>query len=225
MSASSSQLSCGSSMGRTDVPHEQFRAGRPAVTHGALAARVSRSIVKRGDRRLRRSFGHHAANAVADDVDRPGHRVGRDRRAAGQRLDDARCRTCRCGWERRRHPPRRRSRQVRCRCGGRGNERRGYLALSAASSGPSPTTTLLPGRSRSRKAGRFFSIATRPTQRKIGPGQIQGPCCLSGRRWSVSTPRVHGRSLVKPRAASSSASDGVATSVPCPELWKWRSQQ
>ena len=43
------------------------------------------------------------------------------------------------------------------------NRAPGASAWSRARSGPSPTTTLVPGRSRLRKAATFFSTASRPT--------------------------------------------------------------
>src|SRR5262249_11473461 len=46
----------------------------------------------------------------------------------------------------------------------------GKRRRSSASCGPSPTTTLEPGRSSARKASRFFSTATRPAVRKSGRG-------------------------------------------------------
>ena len=46
-----------------------------------------------------------------------------------------------------------------------------YFRSSAVRAGPSPTISLVPGRSRSRKASRFFSTATRPTQRYTGAGR------------------------------------------------------
>ena len=47
----------------------------------------------------------------------------------------------------------------------------GDSLVSAIRAGPSPTTTLVPGRSSVRKASRFFSTATRPEYNIIGRGQ------------------------------------------------------
>ena len=83
----------------------------------------------------------------------------------------ARGRTCRsCSETRTRRRPHR-PRPVPRRAARRGTRHRGYFRSSAARAGPSPTITLVPGRSRSRNASRFFSTATRPTQRKTGAGR------------------------------------------------------
>ena len=72
-------------------------------------------------------------------------------------------RRCRCGWERRtrrwRHRPRTRASPVSAPR----KRAAGYFCASAARAGPSPTTSLVPGRSSARKASIFFSTATRPT--------------------------------------------------------------
>ena len=66
---------------------------------------------------------------------------------------------------------RHRSRRVPRRAARRETPRAGYFRSSAVRAGPSPTISLVPGRSRSRKASRFFSTATRPTQRYTGAGR------------------------------------------------------
>jgi len=73
----------------------------------------------------------------------------------------------------------------------------GYFFSSAAFRGPSPMTTVEPGRSSARNASRFFSTATRPMVMKIGRGR-SSRTGLSGLNRSVSTPRVKKPSFVTP---------------------------
>ena len=101
----------------------------------------------------------------------------------------------------------------------------GYLAFSSSSAGPSPTTTLEPGRSRRTNASMFFSTATRPTLRKMGrasPSSGSRSPSRRGRNCSVSTPRVQKDRLRKPRFSSSSRMVGVATITRPDGLWNQR---
>ena len=110
----------------------------------------------------RRSRSSTPAPVPRDDVERAGHRIGRHRQAAGERLEQHDAEGV---GEAREHedvgggvdPGERRA-------GLRAEERAaGEGAASPARAGPSPTTTLVPGRSRARKAATFFSTASRPT--------------------------------------------------------------
>ena len=65
----------------------------------------------------------------------------------------------------------------------------------------------------------FFSRETRPTYMNTGL-RLPNMRMSYGRNSSVSTPRVHGITRSKPRRINSLASDGVATIVPAPALWK-----
>jgi len=98
----------------------------------------------------------------------------------------------------------------------------GKRRFSAASSGPVPMMTFVPGRSSERNASRFFSTATRPTVIKMGRAKPSS-IARSGLNRSVSTPRVHIPRLENPRWRSSSMSDGVDTIVTVAAAWNRRS--
>ncbi len=95
----------------------------------------------------------------------------------------------------------------------------GYLALSSSVCGPSPTSTLVPGRSSLRKLSRFFSTAMRPTFSQIGRFSSLNTSGRPGRNSSVSTPRVHWEMLRKPCRSSSSRMEAVATITRPDGLW------
>src|SRR5208282_4951293 len=78
-----------------------------------------------------------------------------------------------------------------------------------------------PGRSSARNAARFFSTETRPTLTKIGRGRSIA-AARSGRKRSVSTPRVHIARCAKPRLPSSSINERVDTIVTAAASWKRR---
>ena len=162
----------------------------------------------------------HANGIAADDVTRPGDRIGRDRHAARQRfeLHDAE-----------RVGPARKHEHV-----GAGEIGRQHLLVqqaqelgggkTAAQLGllrALPMTTFDPGRSSERKASRFFSTAIRPTQMKIGRGRPRS-MARSGRNSSVSTPRVRMPSCSNPRALNSAISEGVEIIVTVAAAWKRR---
>ena len=71
----------------------------------------------------------------------------------------------------------------------------------------------------------FFSTATRPTLRNTGRGRSAKRSGSSARRgWkrSVSTPRVQGEMLRKPRRSNSSRMVGVATMMRPEGRWNQR---
>ena len=104
------------------------------------------------------------------------------------------------------------------------NTASGNFRASALRAGPSPTTSLVPGRSSLRKASRFFSTASRPTVKKIGRDKPRS-AFTRGLNNSASTPRGHSFTFLNPRAASSEASVGVAASTAAPGAWKRRNQR
>ena len=113
----------------------------------------------------------HADRRGADHVARTGHRETPPPAGRWPAPPAAPGRTCRSCSETRRRRRRHRSRASSSPCRAPRNTACGYLRASAARAGPSPTISLVPGRSRSRNASRFFSTATRPTQRNTGRGR------------------------------------------------------
>ena len=114
--------------------------------------------------RARRPAPHRSRRgARSPETPQPAARWPAPRAEPGQR-----CRSC---SETRRRRRRHRSPPVLRPAGRPEIPLCGYFRASAARAGPSPTTTLVPGRSRSRNASRFFSTATRPTHKNTGRGR------------------------------------------------------
>ena len=136
--------------------------------------------------------------AIADDIARPRHRKRRDRHAARQRLEQHQPE--RVGPAREHEDVRRRHRS---RPAPRPAARRGTRRPDK----PAPARPAPDRRRRSpwcradrgsRNASRFFSTATRPTQRNTGRGRHRS----TSRGWNslVSTPRDHSTTLRKAAA-------------------------
>ena len=125
----------------------------------ALAQAVARSSSQRG----------HGLGA--DHIERPLNRIGRHRQRRRPAPPEARARRCRCGWGRRTHRPPHNGAPAPRPFWAPGTSRRDSARSSAARAGPSPTTTLVPGRSSERNASMFFSTATRPTLSQMGRGK------------------------------------------------------
>ncbi len=74
----------------------------------------------------------------------------------------------------------------------------GNRVRRSAAAGPSPMTTLLPGSGRERNASRFFSGASRPTERNIGRGRpAYGSTDATGLKPERSTPRPPRHHLIE----------------------------
>ena len=175
------------------------RRRRPRRSVSAWARQRARSHRSAASAARPRSSSSTPAPLVADDVERPGHRKGGDRRAAGHRLQDhqpegvgARGEHRHVGagvgrGERRAVPP-------------AGEVRRGEARIAApraAARRPPP-----PWSRAGRGGGRPRCSSPPPPGRRRGrPGAAALPTASrgSGRNRSRSTPRVQGRTLVKPR--------------------------
>ena len=193
----------------------------PRKSRARIRARRSRGELERAERRLAQIGIEDAGARVGDHVLRPGHREGGDREARGERLEqhvaegvgDAReDEDVGRGIGLDQLLGRQRAEEMRLR---------DRLRTSSARAGPSPTTTFEPGRSSFRKASRFFSTATRPTERKIGRGRPRS-ASGRGRKSAWSTPRDQKTRFLKPRRARSSRSDRSPPCRPQPALWKRR---
>ena len=164
--------------GMRHIVEEAARAFVPAHGLGIFAAGGARKrqrpeaggaqvLVERRDRRARRP----RRGSPPPESPRPASR----RRAPPA----APVRTCRCGSETRRRRRRRKSARGPRRAWRRERSPSGHRRASSSRAGPSPTTTLVPGRSSDRNAAMFFSTANRPTVRKIGRSR---PRLASGAR-------------------------------------------
>jgi hypothetical protein len=170
----SSRLGLGR-IGRLHIVQEHLRAGLPAIAHGAFAG-LGGSILSAASAASRKSSETTPPMPSPTMSIGPGHRIGGHRRAAGQRLDDDIAEGVGAARE---------DEDV-----GRGVDlgqfvawpaaeemRFGYFAFSLSSSGPSPTITLVPGRSRSRKAGGSFPPRCgRRTGRSGREGRSRSSC-------------------------------------------------
>ncbi|CFW32186.1 Uncharacterised protein [Bordetella pertussis] len=81
---------------------------------------------------------------------------------------------------------------------------------------------MLPGSASDRKASRFFSRATRPTQRNSGRGSSGRKSRGPGAKRRASTPRDHTCRLPRPRRATMSRTVGVGTRTRCDGRWNQR---
>ena len=143
----------------------------------------------------------------------PGHRKCRDRRAAGQRLElhDAEG----VGEARENeHVGRGQMRgQILRPSSRRGRRLSDISRCSAAFCGPSPITTLVPGRSSDRNASRFFSTATRPTVMKIGRGRSSSAGSFGTEQLGVDAARPEAELAEAALAQAPAAARSVATMV------------
>ena len=147
------------------------RAEASQVCLAANSTQACGEIAQRRQAGLAQILVQHPDRRRADHVARPGDRETRPPAGRWRAPPAAPGQTCRsCSETRRRRRPHRPPPAPRP-AARRGIRRRGYFCSSATRAGPSPTITLVPGRSSSRNASRFFSTATRPTQRKTGCGR------------------------------------------------------
>ena len=143
----------------------------------------------------RRSSFSTPIGLFADHVLRAGHRKGRDRNAAGERLElhDAE----RVG------PARKHehvgggemSGELAVLPAARGTSRRETAAAARPPAGPSPITTLVPGRSSERNASRFFSTAIAPDADEDRARQIELDGAIGAEQIGVDAARPHAEIL------------------------------
>ena len=113
-------------------------------------------------RRLSQVLAEIADLAAGDDIFRPGDRIGRDRNAGRQGFEQHHAIGVGAAREDE-HITRGEGFGKRLTEQRAGKDRVRIGSFQASNCGPPPTMTFLPGRSRSRKAARFFSTTTRPT--------------------------------------------------------------
>ena len=162
------------------VLEENARARLPGHAEREIAAVVARTVPAPPGRRAAnpRRAGRPAPRRSRRAARRPESRRPARRSPAPPAAPGRRCR---CGSGTRTRRRRRRFPPAPRRRGCRETPRRDTALASCARAGPSPTTSLVPGRSSLRKASRFFSTATRPTVRKIGRGRSSARVLARGR--------------------------------------------
>ena len=155
---------------QVDMRDELPRAGFPRARQREGAAGFARHVERAEARRAQIVVEHaHRRGRRPRRADpSPGRPRLERRRRAPQAAPRRRCRFCSGTRTRRRRRDALRARGLFSRPR---NVAAGKRWRSSASCGPSPITTLVPGKSSERNASMFFSTATRPMLTKIGRGR------------------------------------------------------
>ena len=183
----------------------------------AWARQRSRGIFERGQCGRAQILVEHAGAAVADHIERARHRIGRDRHARGERLEhhEAEC----VGAARKDEHVGGGIKPRELAVLAMAEEMRGGKAALAARRAPAPRRPppSSPADRAPRNAARFFSTATRPTQRKIGPGKADIVRRRSAGSNSVAIDAARPRAQIGEAARREIARRpiGVATMTPC----------